>query len=82
MKRFVKIQEFLKRQGWPYKYDEDNDCGSIEFIHRGLIYHIWEYPEPERGAASNVASAGRMVDYEDDYEAQILAILQGWEGTI
>lgn len=82
MKRFVKIQEFLKRQGWPYKYDEDNDCGSIEFIHRGLSYHIWEYPEPERGAASNVASAGRMVDYEDDYEAQILAILQEWEGAI
>lgn len=82
MKRLEQIQTFLQRQDWPFRYDEENDCGSIEFVHRGLAYHIWEYPEPERGAASNVASAGRMVDYEGDYEAQILTILKGWEGAI
>lgn len=79
--RLEKIQEFLRRQEWPFEYEEENDSGSIEFVHRGLAYHIWEYPEPERGAASNVVSAGRMVDYEGDYEEQILKILQGWDGT-
>ena len=81
MARLKRLCEFLQRQDWPYQYEEENDSGSIEFLHRGLAYHIWEYPEPERGAASNVANAGRMVDYEDDYEAQILAILQNWEGA-
>lgn len=79
--RLQRLREFFERQEWPVEYDEEDDCGSFEFTHRGLAYHIWEYPEPERGAASNVANAGRMVDYEDDYEAQILAVLQGWEGV-
>ncbi len=81
MMRLNRIQNFLKGQGWPYRYGEDNDCGGIEFEYRGLNYHIWEYPEPERGAASNVACAGRMEDYEGDYEAAILAVLKTWEGV-
>ncbi len=82
MERLQQLRAFLERQGWPYEYEEENDCGSIEFVHRGLAYHIWEYPEPERGAASNVASAGRMVDYEGDYEAEILAVLRGWKDAV
>ena len=82
MQRLQRLREFFERQGWPYRYDEDNDCGSIEFIHRGLSYHIWEYPEPERGAASNVASAGRMVDYEGDYESAILKVLESWSDAV
>ena len=50
----------------------------VEFEHRGLHYHIWEYPEPERGAASNVHSCGRMIDYEGDYEEAIIAELKAW----
>lgn len=79
MERLAKIQDYLRSRGWSFEYDEENDSGSIEFTHRGLAYHIWEYPEPERGAASNVANAGRMVDYEGDYEAQILSVLKSWE---
>lgn len=76
--RLQKIQSFLTARSMPYKYWEDNDCGTIEFIHRGLSYHIWEYPAPERGAESNVRSAGRQEDFEGDYEAEILAIMQTW----
>ena len=54
--RLAGIQQFLKERHLPFQYWEEDDCGSIEFDHRGLHYHIWEFPEPERGAQSNVAS--------------------------
>lgn len=76
--RFVQIQNHLKTQNIPFQYYEEDDCGSITFLHRGLSYHIWEYPAPERGAQSNVRSAGRSEDFDGDYEAQILDILQTW----
>lgn len=74
--RLESIQACLRCKNIPFQYWEENDSGSISFIHRGLSYHIWEYPAPERGAESNVRSAGRGEDFEGDYEGQILAILQ------
>lgn len=73
--RLNKIQDCLKQKSMPYEYWEEDDCGSIRFVHRGLTYHIWEYPAPERGAESNVRSAGRGEDFEGDYEEAITAIL-------
>lgn len=75
--RLTKIQAYMKEKGMKYEYYEENGCGSIEFIHRGLSYHIWEYPE-EEGADSNVRTVGRMNCYTGDYEAQILDILKTW----
>lgn len=74
--RLEAIQAYLHSKNMPYKYWEEQDCGSISFLHRGLSYHIWEYPAPERGAESNVRTAGRSEDYEGDYEAKIIEILQ------
>ena len=76
--RLARIQEFMTAKNMPYDYVEDHDCGSITFIHRGLSYHIWEFPAPERGCESNVLSCGRSVEYEDDYEQQILDIMKTW----
>jgi len=75
--RLTKIQAYMKEKGMKYEYYEENGCGSIEFIHRGLSYHIWEYPE-EEGADSNVRTVGRMDCYTGDYEEQILAVLKTW----
>jgi hypothetical protein len=75
--RLESIQEHLKNKGVAYRYFEEDGCGTIEFIHRGLAYHIWEYPDGE-GADSNVLSAGRMESYTGDYEAKILEILKTW----
>ena len=77
--RLSKIQEYMTQKGMKYSYREEDDCGTIEFDHRGLHYHIWEYPAPERGAESNVLSAGRSVEYEGDYEEAILEILKSWQ---
>ena len=74
--RLTRIQQYMKSHSMPYDYTEENDCGSINFIHRGLSYHIWEYPEPERGADSNILSCGRSVDYDGDYEQAIIDIFE------
>lgn len=75
--RLEKLQNYLKERSVKYDYYEDMGCGSIEFIHRGLAYHIWEYPDGE-GADSNVKTVGRMDAYTEDYEEQILAVLRTW----
>lgn len=76
--RLTKIQAYLTQRNWPYRYWEENGCGSIDFVYRGLSYHIWEYPPEEPGAQSNVRNAGRPEDFSGDYEGQILALLQTW----
>ena len=76
--RLQRIQNFLNSHGMPFTYRQEGDCGAIDFIHRGLSYHIWEYPAPERGACSNVRTCGRQEDFEDDYESAILEILESW----
>ena len=76
--RLQKIQEFMRSRNMPFQYSQEDDCGSINFIHRGLSYHIWEYPAPERGVQSNVRSCGKSEDFEGDYEEQILAIMATW----
>lgn len=76
--RLSRIQEYLNSRNMPFQYWQDHDCGSITFLHKGLSYHIWEYPEPERGADSNIRSAGRSEDFSGDYEEQILQILRTW----
>lgn len=75
--RLQHIQEHLKTKGVSFQYYEESGCGTIEFVHRGLAYHIWEYPDG-KGADSNVLSAGRMEAYTGDYEEKILAILKTW----
>ena len=76
--RLEKIQQQLKNMGISFKYVEEGDCGSIDFIHKGLSYHIWEYPAPERGAESNIRTTGRAEDFEGDKKNEILQILKTW----
>ena len=76
--RLEKIQDFMKRNNMPYAYYEEEGCGSINFVHKGLSYHIWEYNEGTRGAESNVRTCGRSEDFEGDYQEKILEIMRTW----
>ena len=76
--RLQKIQDFLNKWNISYTYREENNCAAVDFLHRGLSYHIWEYPAPEQGAESNVRTAGRLEEFDEDYEEQILQILNTW----
>lgn len=79
--RLMRLQEYLRANGYSFSYWETDGCGTIEFDHRGLHYHIWEYPEPEGGAEANLESAGRSVEYGGDYEGTLLSILKSWKGS-
>jgi len=74
----TKIRSFLTQEGIVHNYFEEAGCGSIDFIRSGLSYHIWEFPAEERGAESNVRTAGRMEVFGENYEEEILAILKSW----
>lgn len=76
--RLEKIQNYMKQNNMPFDYFEEGGCGSINFVHRGLSYRIWEFNDPEWGAESNVLSCGRSVDYTGNYEDQIIDILKTW----
>lgn len=77
--RLEKIQAFLSSKDYQYQYTEEDGCGSIDFEYRGIFYHIWEYPEEERGAQSNVRNAGRSEEFFGDYENAIIEIIKGWK---
>ena len=76
--RLGKIRVWLDRKGIGHKYVEEDGCGSIDFLYKGLSYHIWEFPQEEQGAESNVRSAGKMDVYGSGYEEEILEILKTW----
>ena len=46
--RLEKIQAYLKEKQWNYEYTEEDGLGSIDFEHRGLSYHIWEFVDTVR----------------------------------
>ena len=39
-----KLQTYLRDKGHEYQYTEEDGCGSIDWEHRGLMYHVWENP--------------------------------------
>lgn len=72
--RLLKIQDMLKEIGLQYSYTEEDGCGSIDFEHRGLKYHIWEFADEETpcGVETNIFLAGRSEDIQGDYEAIVV----------
>ena len=76
--KLTRIRDYLIQKGIAHTYTEEDGCGSIDFIRSGLSYHIWEFPAEERGAESNIRTAGRMEVYGEDYEESLLAILKSW----
>ena len=58
--RLEKVQEALKTKKIHYEYTEENGCGSIDFMFRGLRFHIWEYEDRVWGAETNVFEAGTV----------------------
>ena len=74
-----RIQAYLKKQGWEYRYSEEDGCGSIDFDYRGVPYHIWEFDEGERGVETNLRHGGRQEEFFGDYETALLALMKEWK---
>ena len=58
------VQNALKQKNIKYEYTEEDDCGSLDFMFRGLRFHVWEYHDEVWGAETNIYEAGRSQDIE------------------
>ena len=66
--RLQKVQEALNTKKIPFEYTEEDGCGSIDFMFRGLKFHVWEYEDSVWGAETNV-----LGDYEEIISREILS---------
>lgn len=76
--RLQKIRQALKRKQIEFEYTEEDGCGSLDFMFRGLRFHVWEYHDQVWGAETNIYEAGRSRDIEGDYEEEISAEILSW----
>lgn len=78
--KFEKILSELKERKIHYDYLEEDELVSIDFIWRGLTYHIWEFPEEDGslGCETNIFTTGRTVELHGDYLTEILNELKNW----
>lgn len=76
--RLKKVREALEQKKINYTYTEEDGCGSIDFLFRGLKYHIWEYEDHVWGVETNVFEAGRSRDVEGDYEEILAQEILSW----
>lgn len=77
--RLEKLQKKLKEKNFPYTYTQEDDCGSIDFEYRGVIYHVWEFHDQKWGAETNVRTVGRHEDITGDYEEEIISLIEHWK---
>ena len=78
--RLEKVQDALRAKNIKYEYTEEDGCGSLDFMFRGLKFH--EYLDGVWGAETNVYEAGRSQDVEGSYEAEISAEILSWPDMI
>lgn len=76
------VQKALKKKNISYQYTEEDGCGSLDFMFRGLSFHVWEYYDSIWGAETNIYEAGRSQDIEDDYEQEIAREILSWPDMI
>lgn len=76
--RLEKVRNALEQKRIAFEYHEENGCGSLDFMFRGLSFHVWEYFDTVWGAESNVFNAGKIRDIEGDYEETIAEEILSW----
>ena len=79
--RLAKVQSALREKAYSFDYEEEEGIGSIDFEDRGLEYHVWEFQDDDGsfGAETNLMHAGHMEELRDDYEEQLLRLLEPFE---
>lgn len=80
--RLERVQDALKRKKISFEYTEEDGCGSIDFLFRGLKFHIWEYHDHVWGVEANIFAAGRSEEIEGDYESIIVKEILSWPDMI
>lgn len=76
--RLATVREALDTKKIKYEYTEEDGCGSLDFLFRGLSFHVWEFLDETWGAETNVFNVGRSRDIEGDYETVIAKEILTW----
>ena len=80
--RLEKVQDALKKKKIEYTYTEEDGCGSIDFLFRGVRYHVWEYEDNGWGVETNLKNSGRSEELEGDYETILAEEILSWPDMI
>lgn len=80
--RLETVKNALEQKKITYEYTEEDGCGSLDFLFRGLMYHVWEFHDDVWGAETNVFNAGRSQDMEGNYEELISKEILSWPDMI
>ena len=80
--RLETVKKALEQKNISYEYTEEDGCGSLDFLFRGLKYHVWEFHDDVWGAETNVFNAGRSRDMEGNYEELISKEILSWPDMI
>ena len=80
--RLQKVQDALNKKNIKFEYTEEDGCGRLDFMFRGLKFHVWEYEDNGWGAETNIYAAGRSEDIDGDYEEKISAEILSWPDMI
>ena len=80
--RLERVRKALEEKKITYEYTEEDGCGSLDFLFRGLKYHVWEFHDDVWGAETNVFNAGRSRDMEGNYEELISKEILSWPDMI
>lgn len=76
------VQNALREKNIGFEYTEEDGCGSLDFMFRGLSFHVWEYHDQVWGAETNIYAAGRSQDLEGNYEEKIAEEILSWPDMI
>lgn len=74
--RLQKVQDYMKELGFEFTYAEEAGLGSIDFLYRGISYHIWEFFDGEYGVETNIRTGGSHEDVFGDYEEKLMEMLR------
>lgn len=80
--RLERVQQALKEKNISYQYTEEEGCGSIDFLFRGIPYHVWEFQDEEWGAETNVENSGKSQDMTGNYEEKIADVILSWPDMV
>lgn len=81
--RLPKVRAALKQKRITFEYAEEDGMGSLDFIFRGLKFHVWEFEDGKiLGAETNIFNVGKAQDIEGDYEAVIAKEILSWPDMI
>mgnify|MGYP004560317877 FL=1 len=80
--RLERVQEVLKRKKIEFTYFEEDGLGSLDFLYRGVPYHVWEFADEDDpcGVETNLRTAGKDEEIEEEnYEALLVQELESWK---